>query len=250
MDFTRHCTEIVGQTAQLVREVSGTDLRAPVPGCPGWTLGMLLRHIGAGHRWAEEIVRTRAQDFLDDTDLRVLEGDDSGPVPDLVPGAEALAATLRAAGPDAEVWVPFHYRHTAFYARRFAFETLVHRVDATQAAGLPVTAAPEVVAAALDEWMELDALPAHFALEPAKREVLGVGRTLALEATDTGDAWSVDLTGEEIRWRRGTGPAAVTVRGPLTELLLLVYRRRSADGPAVSGDRALLQLWSSHVAFA
>jgi uncharacterized protein (TIGR03083 family) len=240
-----HLAEIVAQTEQLVREVAGADPDARVPGCPDWTLGMLVRHIAAGHRWAAEIVRTRATGFLDDSELRVLH---PGPIDwsALVPGARALADALRSAGPDAAVWTPFVAEGTRFWARRFAFETLVHRLDAVQAACLPVSVAPDVAAAALDEWCDLDAHPFHDEVHPRKRELLAPGRTVALEAP--GQRWFADLTGDAIVWRYSEEQAAVTVRGSVTDLLLFVYGRPCET--SVEGDRALLDLWREHVAFA
>lgn len=254
MDFHEHCTEIVTQTELLVTGTKGADLRAPVPSCPGWTLGMLLRHIGGGHRWVEEVVRTRATGYLPDDQVRKLEGDDSADPPGswLTAGATQLADTLRAAGPDADVWTPLDSTSCSFWARRFAHETLVHRADATLATGSGFAVADEVALDAIDEWMELDALPQHFEWKPQKRELLGPGRTLAFEATDADAAWFVDLTGDVITWHRGRARAAVTVRGPLTDLLLVVYRRREARGETVEirGDEALLDLYLGHVGFA
>ena len=249
MDFDRHCAEIVTQTELLTSGLRTADLRASVPPCPGWSLGNLVRHIGGGHRWAEEIVRTRATEFRPDDQVRKLDGDDSADLPAawLLDGASRLAATLRAAGPDAALWTPFEYATTAFWARRFAHETLVHRADATLAAGVGFEVSPEMALDAIDEWVELDVNPAHFDLTPDKRDVLGPGRTVALEAPEA--AWFIDLTGEVITWRRGPGEAAVTVRGSLTELLLMIYRRRSAAGLDVRGDEGLLRHWLGHVAF-
>ena len=210
---------------------------------------MLLRHIGGGHRWAAEVVRTRASEPPPDDQVRELDGDDSGPVPAdwLLSGAKELAEVLGEAGRDAEVWAAFHYHTPTFWARRFAHETTVHRADAMLAAGRPFEVDQEVAVDAIDEWLELDSLPAHFDITPEKRELLGPGRTLAFVAGDA--VWSVDLTGDEIRWQRGKSPAAVTVQAPLTELLLLFYRRTGAEDSWVSGDRALLDFWLSHVAF-
>lgn len=253
MDFDRHCTEIVTQTELLTAGLGAADLRAPVPSCPGWSLGNLVRHIGGGHRWAEEIVRTRATRFLPDDQVRKLDGDDSAGLPAtwLVQGARQLADTLRAAGPDTEIWDPIGNGTTSFWARRFAHETVMHRADATLAAGTEFVVAEDVGLDAVDEWMELDALPVHFDYKPQKRELLGPGRTLGFEATDTGAAWFVDLTGDVIAWRRGKGQAAVTVRGPLTDLLLVIYRRKAvrSNGIEILGDVALLDLWLGHVAF-
>ncbi|WP_331766416.1 maleylpyruvate isomerase family mycothiol-dependent enzyme [Embleya sp. NBC_00896] len=256
MDFDRHCAEIVHQTELLTTDLATADLRAPVPSCPGWSLGNLVRHIGGGHRWAEQIVRTRATDFLPDDQVRKLDGDDSAklPVDWLLEGATRFAETLRAAGPDAEVWAPFDYATTSFWARRFTHESLVHRADATLAAGTGFVVSPDLALDAIDEWMELDALPQHFDYKPQKRELLGPGRTLGFEATDTEAAWFVDLTGDVIVWRRGTdpAPAAAAVRGSLTDLLLVIYRRKAVPGEGIEilGDTELLDSWLGHVAFA
>ena len=249
MDFDRYHTEIRTQTALLTADVADADLRSPVPSCPGWRLGDLVRHIGEGHRWAEATVRTRAPEFRPDAKMRVLDGDDSGklPVDWLIDGAAEFADALREAGPDAELWAPFDYHTTAFWARRFTHETLMHRADATLAAGTPFVVATDVALDAVDEWLELDALPQHFDLTPAKRAVLGAGRTIALVATDVDAAWFVDLTGDVITWRHGHGDAAVTVAATLTDLLLAIYRRKEIN--EVSGDAALLELWLRHGAF-
>ena len=39
---------------------SAADLSAAVPTCPGWTVTRLVRHTGIVHRWATQIVATRA----------------------------------------------------------------------------------------------------------------------------------------------------------------------------------------------
>ena len=253
MDFDRHCAEIVTQTELLTADIAGADLRAPVPSCPGWTLGMLVRHIGGGQRWAEEIVRTGAQGFIHDDQLRKLEGDDTGEVPAewLLEGAERFAKTLLAAGPDLEVWGPFDYRSPTFWARRFTHETLVHRADATLAAGTAFAVGESVALDTVDEWMELDVRPEHFDIGPRKCELLGPGRTLAFEATDAAASWLVDLTGDVITWRRGPGDAAVTVRASLRDLVLVIYRRMAvpAAGIEILGDAGLLGFWLGHVAF-
>lgn len=247
MDFDRHCDEIVTQTDLLVAALDGVDPQAPVPSCPGWTITNLLRHVGGGHRWAEEPVRTRSPRFLPDDPVRNLDGE---PVDGawLQDGARRLAATLRAAGPNAPVWTPLEPAGTAsFFGRRFAHETLLHRADALLAVGAELTVAQDVALDALDEWMWLDALPQHLDHDPHKREVLGAGRSVSFEATDVEASWFVDLGGEVVGWRHGGGDAAVTVRAPLTGLVLFVYRR--SDAADVAGDHGLLELWRRHSAF-
>lgn len=188
LSFDRYRTEIVPQTEQLVSQVDGADLATPVPTCPGWDLGRLLHHVGAGHRWVEEVVRSRAVEPLPDDALRV--------EPDEHPA-------------DHGTWL---------------------------------------VEGALDEWMELGALPEMVELHPERRELLGPGRTLHLHATDTDDAeWVVDLTGDRVAWRRAHEKSAVAVRGPVVDLLLTAYGRQAPRD--VVGDRALLDFWLERVSF-
>ncbi|MEV8567346.1 maleylpyruvate isomerase family mycothiol-dependent enzyme [Streptomyces sp. NPDC051322] len=259
LSYERQCAEIVVQTELLSSCISGADLTAPVPSCPGWNVGQLLRHLGGGQRWAEEVVRTRAaQPQADDhfRDLSAYTHEDPAVIgPWLREGAAQLADTLRGAGPDVRLWTPVPAGTTAFYGRRFLHETLMHRADATLALGAEFTVDEAVAVDAVDEWMELGSLPMHFEVHPWMRELPGPGRTLHLHATDTAPElaaeWVVDLTGDSIDWRRAHEKAAVAVRGPLTELLLLIYKRSPATSADVEilGDAPLLDFWLERVSF-
>ncbi|MEU1801705.1 maleylpyruvate isomerase family mycothiol-dependent enzyme [Streptomyces sp. NPDC019937] len=259
LSYERLCSEIVAQTRLLTSSIEGADLTVPVPSCPGWNVGQLLRHLGGGQRWAADMVRARATEALSDDHFRDLSpyADEDPAVvgPWLTEGAAELAEALREAGPDARMWTPVPGGNAAFFARRFVHETALHRADAILALGAEFTLQQEVALDALDEWMELGSLPFHFEVHPWMRELLGPGRTLHFHATDTAPEahaeWVVDLTGEVIAWRRAHEKAAVAVRGPLTELLLLVYKRRPAHGGAVEvlGDAKLLDFWLERVSF-
>ncbi|MFD7220906.1 maleylpyruvate isomerase family mycothiol-dependent enzyme [Streptomyces sp. NPDC059892] len=260
LSHERYCSEIVAQAELLRSSIEGADLTVPVPSCPGWNVGQLLRHLGGAHRWAEAIVRTRAAEPLSGErfrDLSAYTHEDPAVVgPWLTEGAALLADTLRAAGPDARLWTPVPGGTSAFYARRFTHETAIHRADATLALGAEFTLDEEVALDAVDEWMELGSLPMHFDVHPWTRELLGPGRTLHFHATGTAPGtaaeWLVDLTGDTLAWRRAHEKAAVAVRGPLTELLLIIYKRRrpvGGGGIEVLGDAKLLDFWLERVSF-
>jgi uncharacterized protein (TIGR03083 family) len=256
LPFDRYCAEIETQSDELAATIAGTDLTAPVPSCPGWDVGQLVRHLGGGQRWAAEIVATRATTPPPDHGFRDVEGGGDPAVlgPWLAAGARELAGALREAGPDAEPWTPVAGRTASFYARRFAHETVVHRADATLALRAEYRLDAEVAVDAIDEWMELGSLPEMLDLFPERRRLLGPGRTLHFHATDTPAElhaeWVVDLT-ETLAWRRAHEKAAVAVRGPVTELLLLSYRRRTpSDGTVeVFGDAGWLRTWWQAVGF-
>ncbi|MFD2762988.1 maleylpyruvate isomerase family mycothiol-dependent enzyme [Micromonospora eburnea] len=260
LSFDRHCAEIVAQSDLLRSHLDPADLTVAVPSCPGWNLGQLARHLGGGQRWAAEVVRTRATVPPDDTHVRDLSAfarEEPAVVgPWLVESAAELAGALTAAGPEVTTWTPLPVPSaTAFWARRFAHETLMHRADAALALGVDFAVDPAVAVDALDEWMELGSLPMMFDIYPERRTLLGPGRTVHLHATDlpaeAGAEWVIDLTGDTLAWRRAHEKAAVAVRGPVTELLLLAYRRRPVGAAAVEiiGDAALLDLWLDRVQF-
>jgi len=256
----RYADEIEAQAALFRSHLQDADLATPVPTCPGWNLAQLTQHLGAGFRWLDDLVRTRAAGPTDDTAMRVL---DPAPQTDarargewLVAGAEELAGALRAAGPSASMWTPLPGEGAGFFARRYAHETLIHRADGASALGLEVAVDPDLALDGLAEWMELGGLPQMLEFHPERRDLLGPGRTLRVTATDTDHpdgAWLVDLTGEIMVHRpadRGES-AAVELRGPLTTLLLALYARRDldADGLEIVGDRDLLELWWKHSGF-
>ncbi|MFF7726630.1 maleylpyruvate isomerase family mycothiol-dependent enzyme [Streptomyces sp. NPDC008001] len=263
LNFDRFCAEIPAQTDLLRSHVKGAGMRAPVPSCPGWNLGQLLRHVGGAHRWAEEIVRTRAtgpvpDDLVGDAAL-ARHADEDGAVLDawLAEGAERLARTLREAGPDAEVWSVTGERTPAFWARRMTHETAVHRADAALAAGTDYDLGEDVALDALDEWMTFSTFPEAVEAPPGAPALLGPGRTLHFHATGpapgtTAGEWLVDLTGATARWSRGHANAAVSVRGSLTDLVLFLYRRPTPGGSGgveILGDEPLLDLWLERAGF-
>jgi uncharacterized protein (TIGR03083 family) len=260
LSYDRYCAEIAAQTDLLASAIKGADLTVPVPSCPGWNVGQLARHLGGAQRWAHQVITTRAtQPVPEPAEVRELSryaGEDPGVLgPWLADGAAQLADALRAAGAGAPIWTPVSGGSSDFYARRFTYETAIHRADAVLALGEHYALDPDVAIDGIDEWMELGSLPIHFEIHPRMRELLGPGRTLHLHATDTppdaGAEWVVDLTGDVIAWRRAHEKAAVAVRGPLTDLLLIIYKRRppAGEGVEILGDAALLDFWLERVSF-
>jgi uncharacterized protein (TIGR03083 family) len=253
LSFDRYCGEIVSQTERLTSHVRGADMTAPVLSCPGWNLGQLLRHVGGDHRWAEGIVRTRATGpLIDDlvNDLSAYTHEDATAlIPWLTEGAARLSASLYAAGPDALAWNPSEERSApvAFWARRMTYETVVHRADAARAAGAEFALDNDLAVDAVEEWLEYSTFPEAFEPRPDLPDLLGPGRTLHFDATDAG-GWLVDLTGKQPVWRPGADAATATARGPVTELLLFVYKR-SAPAVETKGDTTLLDLWRTRSGF-
>lgn len=259
LSYDRHRAELATQTALLRSRVAGADLTVPVPTCPGWTLGQLLRHVGGTHHWAETVVRTRAtapvpEDLVNDVsgyadpDPRAMDAW-------VAEGAAGLTDALRAAGPAERVWTPGPGGTTAFWARRMLFEAVVHRADATWAVGAEFTVEDDIAIDGIDEWMGFGTVPEVVEPHPGVPPLLGPGRSLHFRGPGTAPGWLVDLTGDTVLCRRTAGPppenTTVTVRAPLPDLLLLLYARRpEKPAPAeITGDARLLDLWVERSGF-
>src|SRR5579859_3729716 len=104
----------------------------PIPTCPGWTMRDLVRHTGGVHRWATAHVVDRLLHPIDGLDPVVpVQPDDAVLVEWFVAGHAALVQALRTADPDLVCWTFLPAPSPlAFWARRQAHETAIHRVDA------------------------------------------------------------------------------------------------------------------------
>ncbi|MEU5479801.1 maleylpyruvate isomerase family mycothiol-dependent enzyme [Streptomyces mirabilis] len=258
----RYCDAIELEVRRL-RDVvtSGADLSATVPTCPDWSLERLVRHTGGALRWVELIVRTKAQENVPDEQVPLLEGPAAEGDPAaldawLAETGEMLVAALREAGPDTKVWAWAGDLSSGFWARRMTHELVIHRADATLAAGLPYEVAPDVAADAIDEWLGIiEFVQRTRPHDAAAAELCGPGRSIHLHATDTPpelDAeWVVELTEEGVVWRRDHEKATVALRGPLTDILLAFYRRLPLDDERleVLGERELLDFWLERATF-
>jgi uncharacterized protein (TIGR03083 family) len=257
LDFETYCSHILSETDQLRQALRGADPDTKVPTCPEWTLRELVGHLGGAHRLAEEVVRTRAQEvnIQDAINRREPTPEDAEELDRwLGEGAQALVAALREAGPDVEVWTWTPQRRTAFFARRMALETLIHRADVSLAVGRPYQADAELVVDCLDEFLEILSMPELVAFRPALAELRGKGETIHLHATDApaelAAEWLIERQPDAVVWRREHGKGDVALRGPLTELLLAFYRRLPLDDERLEllGDRVLLEDWLEHSA--
>jgi uncharacterized protein (TIGR03083 family) len=250
-NLDRYRAELLTQTGLLRSLTEDADLTARVPTCPDWNLGQLLRHVGGAHRWADTVVRTRANAPVSDDLVNDVfhYGDEDPAVLDawLAEGARQLTAALAQAGPDTRVWTPPEPdRPVVFWARRMLHETIVHRADAAWTVGARYDVDAAVARDGVEEWLEFGTVPEAYDVTGGE-PLLGPGRTLLFAAGD--HAWFVDLTGDRPRWRQAGGDAAVTVRGSLTDLLLLFYGRPVDERIEVRGDTDLLALWLKRTGF-
>ncbi len=254
----RFFTELRGCTAELARIIDG-DLERPVPTCPGWTFRQLATHLGRGHRWAAQIVATRATEPIPMREVAdgKLPEDPARHAHWLNAGAGQVIEAVTAAGSD-PVWTFTGLRPASFWARRRAHEAAVHLADAQLAAGRDVDLAPEVATDGVDELLTIIAADTQGATGPARaqaQDLRGDGQSLHFHATDPGlsgtGEWLVTRTPSGITVQHGHGKADVAVRGPAASLLLVLTRRLPPSDPAIEvlGEHALLDHWLQYTPF-
>lgn len=237
-----------GKSLGTAAETAG--LAAPVPSCAGWTVRDLLLHVGGVHRWAATVVRERRPQpigLAQPYDIVAELPGDEALLDWYRTGHADLVRTLSAAPADLACW-SFLPAPTplAFWARRQAHETTVHRVDADLAAGAGVTPVePQLAEDGLDELLTC------FVHNRNRRLRDDRPWTLAVHATDVAAHWSVAIGPERPTARRTDGrePADVTVAAPAADLYLTLWNRGPWNGVQVTGlsRNELAGRWSAGV---
>jgi uncharacterized protein (TIGR03083 family) len=252
VEIAEHVDGIERDGARLADAAEAAGLTAPVPACPGWQVRDLVRHQAYVHGWAARHVKEQLPELIDEADeAAVLDG---GPADDELiaayrAGVAGLVRTLRDADPDV-VCATFMRAPSplAFWARRQAHETAIHRFDAQSATttGAPSPAAAFEPAFAADG---IDELIMSFAPRRRHRARSGGDRSLAVLAADTEASWRVRLAEGATEVQRGAGPADCVLEGPASGLYVFLWNRCDAApaGITVSGDPAALETWRGNV---
>jgi uncharacterized protein (TIGR03083 family) len=241
---SEHIDRLAAEGPALADAADRAGLDAPVPTCPEWTVRDLVLHTGNVHRWAALFVTTGRKADLDDAEA----ADFFAPVP---PDEEltgwyrdahaAIVDALRTAPPDLDCWYFLRAPSPlAFWARRQAHETAIHRVDAQAAASPtePTETGADFAADGIDELLTC------FYARPRSRLRSDDPRSLAVVATDVAAAWTFDIGPDRNTARTGTDDDAhCRLEGRANDLYLALWNRRGFDGLDVRGDRSVLDLW-------
>jgi uncharacterized protein (TIGR03083 family) len=213
---------------------------AAVPTCPGWLVRDLLHHLGGVHRWAAATVSTgRAEPYDPGEHARFFTTEPDDTLVEWYRAAHrALVDTLSGADETTACWTFLPAPSPlAFWARRQAHETAIHRADAESAVSDRPEWTPAFAADGVDELFN------GFFARPRGRLVADPARSLAVRATDADAAWTMHIEPEGRRVVAGADSADLTLTGPAGELYLLLWNRGGTDRIEVRGDRAVLDLW-------
>jgi uncharacterized protein (TIGR03083 family) len=243
MEIAEHI-EALRRDGTLLAEAAGrVDLDTPIPTAPEWNMRQLVQHIGDVHRWAATHVAEQRMKRID----RVEEI--AGPLPedsDLLDwfhqGHEFLIETLEKAGPDVQCYTFLPAPSPlAFWARRQAHETGMHRADAESPGGRITPFPSDLAVDGVEEMLFgfLSRRPDDEVGEP-------VG-TVHLQAIDTGNDWLIAMDTKGAQTVREPGEADCVVLATASDLHLLLWNRRSPENLDVAGDRSPLDYWRENV---
>jgi uncharacterized protein (TIGR03083 family) len=196
---------------------------ADVRYCPEWAMPDLLWHIAEVHLFWSSIASGAA---VDPSEYE----EPPRPSDDELPAfaSEQLANLLRvleAADPSTEVfsWAP--QKDVAFIIRRMAHETIIHRWDAEDAAGVDATIDADLASDGVDEFLSFFLRPID--VEPG---------SVHLHATDTPGEWLVRFGEGAPRVTREHAKGDAALRGGAAELILGLWQRVPQSKLEVIGD--------------
>jgi uncharacterized protein (TIGR03083 family) len=252
--YPAYCAAIEERTERFGATTAGSELPAPVPTCPGWTVADLVRHHGTSQRRVSVVLRTRSREPVYSRDLGVAWPADPAEVTAWYDAGRAeLVAVLRETDPRTAVWTNGPRSDAGYWARRILHEAVIHGVDADVATGSPVDLPLGLAVDGIDEL--LDTVGSQPAVVKRLRELERGGQAFDLVATDGPDqetsVWRIQLQDSTFTW--STQPRGESVEARLSasaaDLLLLLYGRSVAVTGRfdATGDRSLVDDWLAAV---
>lgn len=233
----RYRASLATDVARL-RTVAEGALDAPVPTCPGWSVADLVRHVAEVYLHKVECMRLgHAPDpWPPDTAAEPVL-----PLLDRAYAALTAEFDARAPGDTAYTWYPPD-QTVAFWLRRMAQETAVHRVDAELATGAPSAVPDDVAVDGVDEFLteffawELTTYADDEDAAPLLAAVDGVSFTVR-----AGDLDMVATVGTGGVRLGDTAPeGALTITGSPCAVLLWLWQRGGDNTVGITGDASTL----------
>jgi uncharacterized protein (TIGR03083 family) len=240
VDYGDYISALRSNGNAAARAARDMPMETTVPSCPEWTLRDLAHHLGSHHRWV-------AGNLDQPPDGKAFKRREEPPADEAIPdwleaGAEMLATKLAATDPAKPcwTWVPFD-DSVGFWARRTAHETAIHRWDVQNADGEADAVEPELAADGVDEYLGI--------LGAFQGRRFPEAGSIHLHSTDTPGEWLVRLDAEGIKLTREHAKGDVAVRGPASDVLLVLMGRKTMVAVDVFGDAPLFERFRKHASF-
>ncbi|MEU4395509.1 maleylpyruvate isomerase family mycothiol-dependent enzyme [Kribbella sp. NPDC023855] len=236
-DFYLACLQ--ADSARLA-EVGRLGLSDPVPSCPGWTVDDVLRHVATVYLHKIEVLRLGARPEpwppnLDDRETLELYDETRAAIP------EALVQ----AGTEKPTWTFSPTDETsAFWYRRMALETVVHRVDAELAHDVVTPVDRELALDGIDEILTVMLGGPWWEEGDTKHPV-----DATIRITAEGRSWTVRLDATSVTVTPGAdGDVDAEVFGDPDELFLWLWGRHDLNMEQSAGDDTAVQEFRARLA--
>lgn len=227
--YKEHVEQLGAQYRALRAAAVHAGPYARVPTCPDWGIPDLLGHLGRVYAWIPLLIGADSPPARPEAPKRWGE---------LVPWTDTqmdgLTHTLADTDPDTRTWFGAADIEVtmAFWARRMANETAIHRLDAEHAMIgdtepiLEPLFDPGLAADGIDELLGFLVPLSH----QAKRELTAEG-TLLVRATDADQAWEITLSAghDPVCRSAGSAPrqADATMSGTADAVFRAIWNRPS-----------------------
>jgi uncharacterized protein (TIGR03083 family) len=232
----REC--LASDAARLREVVASLNGSTPVPSCPGWTVTDLVGHVAAVYLHKVEcMVGGVEPDAWPPEGLS--EEAESDPLGLLDRAYAALGHELDTRPPEAPSGGWYAPDLTAgFWTRRMAQETVIHRLDAELAAGVPAAPIPDDLAVdGIDEFLYVFLEYGTTAWLEWAREVLADTDGAGVRLVTTGGTWLIRPTPDGVHVTTdGAGASVVEVSAAPGDMLQWVWGRAGDEAVTVTGD--------------
>lgn len=225
--------------------IAATDpeaLAVAVPTTPGWTVADVIGHLGGVHRWAASYLAA-GPEFGRHRPPPAPSG------PEVLAwyrsGLDELLAEIARHDPAEPTRSFAGTAIVAFWLRRQAHETAIHRWDVDHALhgddAVPIDTALAIDG--IDEWLTFF-VSRFLTVKGSGIPSDLVGTSLHLHCTDDDRAegageWVLRLAGDRVEVEHTHAKGDAAVRGPASDLVLAVWHRLPLDRVDVVGDAAL-----------
>lgn len=246
--------------AEYLRSLAGNNQRfvaaaevgldPKVPGCPGWSVGQLVVHLGDVYDFWSRIVESQAQTEAEVEERvynalveeRKIRSDENIELSaKAIEYFKAQAAKIQRVLMDADpvrpnwTWWPGN-QSAGFVQRRMAHESAIHTWDVQSAHGQAQPITPvEIAADGIDEYL------VNGLTEWLVEEQSYPNASFHVHCTDANGEWLIEARGNSVELRREHGKADLALTGRASDILLWLWERQGPEPLAIFGDESLLE---------